>query len=278
MAHPYVFVNDAYIPANEATVLISDLSVQRGYGVFDFLKTINNIPIFLENHLDRFYYSVTEMRLQVAQSRDQLKDIIKELMRLNNMPDSGIRITVTGGYSADGYNLAPKSNLIITQQSFVIDPQAVQRGIKLITYNYQRQLPHIKTLDYLKAIWLQPFIKESEADEVLYHNNGVLAECPRANFFIVTQDSKVLTPINNILKGVTRKNILALPQTEIDIEEKEITLEDLLHAKEAFITSTTKNILPVTQIDGRVLNNGQPGETTLRLYKHLQNKLAEFQS
>lgn len=274
----YIFINDAYLPADEATILISDLSVQRGYGIFDFFKTIDGTPIFLDHHLDRFYYSAAQMRLPIDQSREELKDIITELMRLNSTPDSGIRITITGGYSPDGYNISEKSNLIITQTSFNVDRETAQKGIKLVTYEYQRQLPHVKTLDYLTAIWLQPFIKESGADDVLYHNNNMLAECPRANFFLVTQDNQVLTAKNNILKGVTRRNILALQQQEISVEERDITLDDLAQAKEAFITSTTKNILPVVEIDGKPLGNGLPGEVTLKLLKMMEQRIQDYKS
>ena len=271
----FVFINDAFFQAGQSAILVKDLSVQRGYGIFDFFKTVNNRPIFLDDHLDRFYYSAAHMHLQVSQSRAQLKEILKELMNLNNMPDSGIRITLTGGYSADGYNLAEQPNLIITQNSFSIHQHAIDKGIKLVTYNYQRQLSHIKTLDYLTAIWLQPLIKENDAEDVLYHNNGVLRECPRANFFLVTANNEVLTAGDGILKGITRKKILSLRQTEIPIIEKEITLDELADAKEAFITSTTKNIMPVTTIDGKSIGNGKLGPLTSKLQELLRLRASQ---
>lgn len=275
MSANYVYINNTFFKSEDATILVKDLSVQRGYGIFDFFKTINNKPIFLDDHLDRFYYSAAQMRLQVAQSREELKKTIAELMKLNNMPDSGIRITVTGGYSEDGYNLAPQTNMILNQSTFKGNPEAVNGEFKLVTYDYQRQLSHIKTLDYLTAIWLQPFIKENGADDVLYHNKGVITECPRANFFLVTKDNTVITAKDNVLKGVIRKNILALLQTDIKIEEREVTINDIENAKEAFITSTTKNILPVTAINGKVLGNGTKGTVTLNLYHKLQEKIGQ---
>lgn len=272
MNNNFVFINDAFFKAEQSTLLINDLSIQRGYGIFDFFKTVDNAPLFLDDHLDRFYYSAAQMHLKVNQSRPELKEILAELMRLNNVPDSGIRITLTGGYSLDGYNLATQPNLIITQNEFKINPETINRGIKLVTYDYQRQLSNIKTLDYLTAIWLQPFIKEHQAEDVLYHNNGSLRECPRANFFLVDQQNQVLTTGNSVLKGITRKNLLALPKSEIFIEEREITLDDLANAKEAFITSTTKNIMPVTEIDGQLIGNGKIGTVTARLQALLQLK------
>ncbi|MBB5440383.1 D-alanine transaminase/branched-chain amino acid aminotransferase [Pedobacter sp. AK017] len=272
MNNNFVFINDAFFQAEHSAILIKDLSVQRGYGIFDFFKTVNSKPVFLDDHLDRFYYSAAQMHLQVGLSRSQLKEILAELMKRNNLPDSGIRITLTGGYSEDGYNLAEKPNLIITQNSFAINQQAINKGIKLVTYNYQRQLSHIKTLDYLTAIWLQPYIKEHAAEDVLYHNNGALRECPRANFFLVTAANEVLTAGESILKGITRKNILNLVQTDILVAERAITLDDLATAKEAFITSTTKNIMPVTSIDGKNIGNGTIGPVTSKLQELLRQK------
>lgn len=268
MSH-YTIVNNDFLPAEKASLLITDLAIQRGYGIFDFFKTINGRPIFWGDHLDRFYHSANEMRLTVKQSRDELKVMLLELMNWNNLPDSGIRITLTGGYSPDGYELADP-NMIIAQQPLKITTTINQQGIKLITYEHQRQMPHVKTIDYLMAIWLQPLIKESGADDVLYHDNGLLRECPRSSFFLVTHNNEVITSDAQVLKGVIRKQLLSLNGQGFIVKEKLITLEDLKACKEAFITSTTKNVLPVTEIDGQLIGNGQAGETTTALYYALQ--------
>ncbi len=262
----YVLVNDSIISQEEATLNITDLSIQRGYGIFDFLKTVGGKPVFLEDHLDRFYSSAEQMRIPVKPRREELTELISALMDRNKLPESGIRITLTGGYSPDGFNIASASNILVTQQDFVINKD-FDKSIGLMTYDYQRQFASAKTLDYLKAIWLQPVLKEVGADDILYHDNGMLRECPRANFFLVNEKDEVLTSKTNILKGVTRKHILKFGGQNFKIEESEVTMDDLRHAKEAFISSTTKNILPVTKIDGKVLGDGTPGPVTRSLMK-----------
>lgn len=259
----YILLNGDLIPANEANLKVTDLSIQRGYGIFDFLKTLSGEPVFLDDHLNRFFSSAEQMRLPIKYSREEVSAMIYELIRKNNISESGIKITLTGGYSSDGFNIA-EPNLIITQSEFIVirDPE---RSISLISYNYQRQFATAKTLDYLQAIWLQPELKKRQADDVLYHDNGILRECPRANFFLVNTEGEILTPANDLLKGVSRKHILELISAEFKGGERDITIDDLSQAKEAFITSTTKNILPVTRIDGRVLGNGKPGEITKAL-------------
>jgi len=264
MGKLFVWVNDAFIPADEAQVNISDLSIQRGYGIFDFFKTIDGQPVFLEDHLDRFFRSAVLMRLDIKMSRDEVKSRVSQLIEKNNLSDSGIKIILTGGFSPDGFNIAAP-NLIITQQSFQIPRTMHEHGVNVITHEYQRQFANAKTLDYLQAIWLQPVLKEKKADDVLYHSSGLLRECPRANFFIVTKDDQVLTPESDMLKGVSRKQVLEISAGMYHTEARDVTLDELRNAKEAFITSTTKNILPVVQVDGKILGDGKPGTVTRAL-------------
>ena len=259
------FVNNAFVPAGKAVVPVTDLAVQRGYGIFDFLKTIGNRIIFPKEHLDRFYYSAAQMQLNIPFSASELMQLLEELVRKNNMGDSGIKITLTGGASEDGYSIQTPS-LIITQQKLVMPgPDVFEKGIRLVTYQHQRQLPHVKTIDYLMAIRLQPWIKEKSAADVLYHNNGVISECPRANFFIVTRNKELQTPSRNMLQGITRAKLLEQAKKHLKVVEKDITVEDATKAAEAFITSTTKGVLPVIAIDGKELHEGRPGEVTRML-------------
>lgn len=257
------FLNDQFVPEEKAVLHFCDLSIQRGYGVFDFFKVLNSAPVFLEDHLSRFYFSAEQMRLNIGYTKDELKKFIFELLNKNNACNTGVRITLTGGYSTDGYQLS-KPNLIISQHSFSTPTkEQFEKGIKLVSYEHQRQLPHVKSIDYLMAIWLQPFIKQNNADDVLYHQNGIVSECPRSNFFIVTNDNRIATPSKNILRGVVRAKLIEFAHTNYKIEEREVTLEEIKTAKEAFITSTTKTILPVSGIDDYFFPRQNPITTQL---------------
>ncbi len=265
MSH-YAIINGAFVAEEEAKIRVSDLAVQRGYGIFDYFRITGNRPGFLDDHLDRFYNSAAFMHLPVAADRAQLKQLIAGLIEKNHLPDAGIRLTLTGGYSDNGYTPA-EPNLLITQAPFIFDAGTFQKGLRLITHDYQRQLPEVKTIDYLQAIYLQPQLKASSADDVLYHEHGALRECPRANFFIVTQSGEVLTPASRILKGITRKKILAF--SDLRVRESDLRLEDLDNAAEAFISSTTKEAMPVLEIDGKPVGDGKPGKITTEIFKRL---------
>lgn len=266
MNKTYALINQQLVPYQDAMMHISDLSVQRGYGIFDFFKTIGGKPLFLDDHLDRFCHSAQRMHLDPGCSTHELRAMLEDLMAKNNLPESGIRITLTGGYSVDGYTIS-KPNLLITQQALQLERTVQERGVCLITYEHQRQLPDVKTIDYLMAVWLQPTIKSHGADDVLYHSNGLVTECPRSNFFMVTKKGEVVTGASNVLKGVTRKHLLQLASHEFEAVERDFTLDELMQASEAFVSSTTKLVLPVTEINGIRIGNGSCGPITRRMHE-----------
>lgn len=245
----WAFINTDFIPDQDARLHYRDLAFQRGYGVFDFLKVVNGIPVFLGDHLNRFYYSSGQLHLEIPFEKTELEKIIHELIRKNEAVHCGIRLSLTGGYSGDGYNPA-EPNLVISVHRFQLPtPEDFSRGIRLMSHEHLRQLPHIKTIDYLVAVMLQPKLKEKNADDILYHHEGVITECPRANFFIVNADNKLVTPSRHILKGITRARIMGIASSLMEVEERKLCMDELRSAKEAFITSTTKMILPVQSVD-----------------------------
>jgi branched-subunit amino acid aminotransferase/4-amino-4-deoxychorismate lyase len=255
------FINGEFIEERNATLHISDLSIQRGYGVFDYCRANQNVPIHLDHHLDRFAESARIMHLQLPFSKTELKTIIDDLLIKNNITQSGIRMLLTGGYSPDSYEII-KPNLIILQHPLVIRTGTAVEGIKVITHEYVREFPGAKTINYSMGIWLQQKIKQQNAVDVLYHQQGEVSEFPRANFFIVTKDDVVITPKKNVLQGITRKKILELASNEFAVEEGIVTLNDIRTAKEAFMTSTTKRILPVIQVDNMIIGKSSPGQIT----------------
>jgi len=268
LTKPYSYVNDKFVPAEEAMLHISDLALQRGYGIFDFFKTLNGHPVCFEDHLERFYQSAAAMRLNPGKTIEELKTVLINLMEMNRIADSGIKITLTGGYSVSGYSLGTP-NLVITQQAIHLTHAFNQTGIRLMSYPHLRQLPAVKTTDYLMAIWLQPYIAQNKADDVLYHQNGILTETPRANIFFITQNNTILTPQHNILQGITRKQILNLVHNKFEVMIRDISLQEIELVREAFITSTTKQVLPVVSIDGKLIGNGKPGAVTEAIYQLL---------
>lgn len=259
------FVNNEFIEEDKATLQVSDLSIQRGYAAFDFFRTKNHIPLFLGDYLDRFFNSISLLHLQPTYTREQLKGIIQELMQKNQLSESGIRMTLTGGYSPDSYEPV-QPNLIITEQKIqLITPGKFITGLKVITHEYLRDLPEAKSINYLMGVWLQQKVKEQKAADVLYHQKGIVSEFPRSNVFIVTQDKKIVTPAENILKGITRMKVLKIAAKRFTVETRELHVDEIKNAAEVFMTSTTKRLLPIIQIDDIIIGNGKAGTITTSL-------------
>ncbi len=245
----------------------ADLGVQRGYGIFDFLRTTEQHAHFLDDHLDRFFASADAMHLPVSISRKEIFDIVQRLMQENQLPFSGIKLLLTGGDASDGYSIH-NPRLSIFQQPLIPPPLVLpEKGIHLFSSEYQRQLPHVKTTDYLMAIWLQPWLKAQGGDDILYFNKETITECPRSNIFMVTQQNKLVTPKYQMLQGITRKKIIQLASSiNMEVEERNIPLQELYTAKEIFISSSTKRILPVSKLDNQYQYEVSSFEFTKQLW------------
>jgi D-alanine transaminase/branched-chain amino acid aminotransferase len=254
------YVRGEFVPLDQARLHVSDLAIQRGYGVFDFLRVHEGQPLFLDLHLNRFYQSARLAELTVPLERPALTAVVRELLDRNQLAQSGLKLLLTGGYSPDGYTPPAQASLVITQQPVSLPtPAALARGLRVITHEYARELPGAKTINYVMGIRLLKEVQARGADDVLYHHGGLVSEFPRSNFFLVRPDGTVVTPATHVLPGITRHNLLALNGRPYRVVEAAVTLQDLREAREAFLTSTTMRVMPVVQIDDQPVGTGQPG-------------------
>lgn len=241
----FAYLNGLILPVNEAHLNINDLGLLRGYGVFDFFRVIDGKPVFLEDYLDRFEHSLSGLNLKTEFTRAQWREAIFELIRLNPHSLLGIKIVSTGGYSRDGYTPF-KSNIFMLARPFQFHD--FNQGLKLMTIHYQRELPVIKSINYLVPISCLPQMKEKGADDVLYHFNSRVTESSRSNVFII-KDGKLITPAEGILLGITRKRILSFAGDILPVEVRHVSLDEVREADEVFLSASTKRISPVTKID-----------------------------
>ncbi|MEN9697032.1 MAG: hypothetical protein RLZ56_453 [Bacteroidota bacterium] len=263
----FCFAGNQIRPIDEAGVPVTDLLVQRGYGIFDFLRVAKDKPLFIEDHLDRFFHSASIMRLNIPQTREDIKAIVQELIQKNQLPYSGIRMLIAGGDAPDGYTIEHPHLIIIQAPLAEPTPELPKEGINLATYSYARQIPEVKTTDYLMAIWLQPWMKSQGADDILYQQDGWVTECPRSNFFLVTDQGVLVTADKKMLNGVTRKNIIKVcAQNSIPLEIRPVHMNEFATAREAFITSSTKRIIPVHQIDKQILKPDYASSMAKKVY------------
>lgn len=263
----FAIINNTLLPIEQAVVPVNDLSVQRGYGVFDFFRTQNGVPLFVDEHLARLERSAEAMHLSIPYTRRELYQQIQRLMQQNQLSCSGIRITVTGGSSADMYTPGTP-NVIITEHPLTMqDPENMHPGFRLITHEHVRELPEVKSINYMMGVWLQPKVKAAGADDVLFVKDGLISELPRSNVFIISKEGALVTPSDNILHGITRQKVLTLASEAMPVEIRPVTLEELSRAAEAFVTSTTKRLIPILSVNGKPIGNGIAGAITAQLYR-----------
>lgn len=261
----YYNVNGELVKVDQASLKMNDLGLIRGYGAFDFFVVEKGRLCFIEDYLNRFFGSASLLGLDIPYSKGEFKALIENLVIENGHPNAGIRLLLTGGYSPDGYTpLHP--NVVIMQHPYPsISAEKYENGVKLIKHLYQREMPKIKTTNYLMGIFLRKKLKTAGAFEPLYHNGQEVSECVRSNFFIVNEDNVLVTPAANILEGITRKHLLQVAPQVVDVEIRSLPLEEVATAKEAFMTSSTKGVLPVVKIDDQLIGNGKPGAISKEL-------------
>lgn len=255
------YINNRFLPYDDARIHISDLGLQRGYGIFDYFLEMDGKVPFLEDYLDRFYRSADHTGLDVPLEREMLKEKIFWLIGQNGFRNSGIKLVLTGGYSDDLYTPSSVTNFMILNLPVTHQPGEFGEGVKLILLDYVRYMPEVKTTFYFPSIILFPKMKAAGAIEVLYHHNGLISETTRANIFLV-KDGRLATPSPGVLKGITRKYVLGVAKDLLPVEEREVRLEELWESDEVFITGTSKHLIPVVEIEGRIIGNGKPGEWT----------------
>lgn len=271
----YYIFNGKMFQENEPCLLPFDLGLLRGYGIFDFFRVIEDKPIFIEDHFDRFYTSADAMHLAVPYSRAELLAQMRELIAKNDMGYSGIKIVLTGGYSTDGYTPSTPNVILIHNPLTHLSEELYQKGIKLLLVDFVRESPTIKTLNYNTAIRTMPKLAEENASDVLFVKDGILSESARSNLFLV-KGEKIITPISNVLMGITRKNIIRVSSEHYEIEERDIHVDELNEVDEAFISSSTKAVLPVVQVNDISIGEGRPGPVSNKIKAHFADYLESY--
>ncbi|MGW8193251.1 MAG: aminotransferase class IV, partial [Desulforhopalus sp.] len=245
------YVNGTFVEETEARISVNDLSVLRGYGVFDFLRTYNGVPFHLEDHLLRLERSARLIALDLPAAPVDIKAIVLETLRRNRHDDSNIRLVVTGGESGDGITpgTAPQLMVMISEVSR-FPAKVYAEGVKVITSHVERFMPGAKSINYIPAILCQAEARNQHAAEAIFvDRDGYLLEGTTSNFFAVIGNTLITPPCDRLLAGITREVVLNLARDHFPIRERKIHKDEVRLFEEAFITSSVKEVMPVKMID-----------------------------
>ncbi len=260
------YINGRWVHPNEGTISINDVAVLRGYSAFESLRTYNRRPFHFDEHLNRLYRSAEMIELDIPYTREYISNIVHEIIERNTYKHASIRILVTGGETEDG--ILPSGNAVLAVLSTQLaerDMERFAKGYKVITSRLQRVSPEAKTTNYIEAVRaLKEASRRDAVDALFVNEQSHVLEGTRSNFFVF-HGNTLVTPRIGVLIGVTRNTVLDLARGIFTIEERPISFDELAHVDEAFITSSSKEITPIIQIDDIVISGGKPGPRTTSL-------------
>jgi len=273
------YINGRFVSVNNATIPVTDLAIMRGYGVFDTLRTYGGRPFRMEDHLNRLERSADLTGLTLPWSRTELNQVILSTLQKNNYPEANIRIIVTGGESEDFFTPTGTPSLIVMVTPLHSYPEhCYKTGAKVVTAKIERYLSEAKTINYTsgEVAMNRAKIKDPDIIEVLcVDRNERVTEGITSNVFIFLGDT-LITPGSNILLGITRQVVLELAEPFFQIEERDLFISELHKADDIFITGSTKEIMPVTRVDGLTVGDGGCGPNTLRLIDSFEDMKNQF--
>lgn len=262
MANVY-YVDGRFVADAEAVFPINDLGLLRGYGCFDFMRTYNGRVIFLKDHVQRLFRSALQIGIVLPVSESELIQLVLETLKRNPPVESSVRILVTGGSSPDFITPQGRPRVAIMVAPLSPYPAAwYLEGAKIITAAHTRAIPGAKSIDYIRAIMVLAEARQKGAIEAVYVDaSGRVREGTTSNIFAFVR-GRLVTPGTDILNGITRQKVLDLVQGRYPIDIRDLNRDELLHADEAFITSSNRLIVPIVRVDDEIIGAGQPGERT----------------
>ena len=260
----YCFLNGEIMPTSEAKVSVFDIGLLRGYGIYDGLTTIEGKPFRFIDHWKRFVGGAHALNLNIPITEEVCEKKITEIVKKSGLKDRAIiRVILTGGETLAGieYDFEKPTFYITAEKWESLPAEIFEKGGKLVTYRHMREMPEHKTINYIAGAKLQNWRKEEKAVEILYTYDGEVLECATSNVFII-KNNTLITPVENVLEGITKKVILELADGKYKVEERPVLEEELKTADEVFICSSFKDVAPITRIDNFVVGDGEVGLIT----------------
>jgi len=279
-----VYINGKLYDKSEAKISVFDHGLLYGDGVFEGIRSYNRLVFKLTEHIERLYESAKSIMLTIPMSKEGLSAAVLSTLRANKLDNGYIRLVVTrgeGDLGLDPRKCTGKGTVIIITDKIVLYPEELYRkGMKIITVPTVRNLPEavnpqIKSLNYLNNILAKIEAAHCGFNEaIMLDSLGYVAECTGDNIFIV-KNGKLYTPPQCMgsLRGITRDTVLDIARAQkIPAHEHVITRHEVFISDECFLTGTAAEIIPVVEVDGRVIGSGAPGKLTLSLMKKFRER------
>ena len=269
------YIDDRFVPIAEARIPILDWGFLRSDATYDVVHVWQGRFFRLDDHLDRFLAGIARLHMRVPYSRDRIRDILGECVRLSELRDAYVEMICTRGIpppgSRDPRQCTNRFHAFAVPFVWIASPEKQREGLHLIISQVSRIPaesvdPTIKNYHWLDLVaGLYDAYGRGGETAILIDREGNVIEGPGFNIFVV-KHSRLATPGRGVLEGITRKTVIELGHTlGLPVETRNVSAEETRQADEVFLASTAGGIMPVTKVDGRPLGDGKPGPITGKL-------------
>ena len=271
-----VFLNGTFLPLEDAKIPVLDRGFIFGDGVYELVPVYSRVPFRLDEHLARLERSLAEVRIRNPYSRAQWREIIFKLIDGQGFDDQGIYFQVTRGVAKRDHAFPKDAQpTVFMMSSPLVNPpsELVESGASAVSAQDNRWLRcDIKSISLIGNCLLRQASAESGAAETVLFRNGVLTEASASNVFAV-KGGVILSPAKNnlILPGITYDVVSELARANaMPMEFRDVSEAEVRNADELWVTSSSKEVLPIVQLDGRRIGEGRPGPVFRRMYRLYQ--------
>ena len=277
-----VNINGKLFDKSDAKISVFDHGLLYGDGVFEGIRSYNRSVFKLKEHIVRLFESAHSIMLKIPLTQSFLEKEIIKTLKANKLKDAYIRVVVTrgeGDLGLDPRKCAGNATVIIITDKISLYPKEYyQKGLKIITVPTVRNFPEtvnpqIKSLNYLNNILAKIEASNSGFPEaIMLDSLGYVAECTGVKIFTVRRGNLYTPPqCMGSLRGITRDTILQIAKRlKIPHHEHVITRHEVYISDECFLTGTAAEVIPVVNVDGRVIGKGFPGKVTKKLLKEFK--------
>lgn len=267
----FALLNGEIIERSNAKIDIEDRGYQFGDGVYEVIRVYNGKMFTADLHLNRFVNSASSIGITLPYSLTELMELLNELLVKNNLQFGNIYMQITRGVAPRNHPF-PAGNVSPTLVAYTINGmrplESLKAGVKTILTEDIRWLRcDIKSLNLLANLLAKQKATEAGCYEAIQHRGQDVTEGSSSNIFIV-KNGTIITHESDqlILKGITKDVILEIcEKNNFLVEERTFSLEELEQADEVFLSSTTSEVMPIIEIDGRAISGGVPGPITSKL-------------
>ena len=283
-----VNVNGRIADQDHATISVFDHGFLYGEGVYETLRTYNGQPFLFDRHMRRLRNSSRMIALPVLFTDDEMKGQIRDTMAAAHLSgEAYIRVLVTRGVGDLTYDLTATptpSVVIIVKAQVDLPPETYAQGVKVVIVDVVRNHPGsvnptIKSNNLMNsALAMQQAFRHGGFEGVMRNYRGEIAECTTSNLFVIKNGAALTPPLDaGLLPGITREFIFEIgAEQHIPVREAVLRDDDLLGADEAFLTSTTREIVPIANVGDRRIGSGTPGAVTRALMDAFHRKAREL--